>query len=290
MGIREDIDEYIDYVEFEKGLSKNTAFAYKTDLLEFFEFFHWSGYNNMTEENILKYIENIREKKQTTIMRKITSIRTFYDYLFKSGKVDNTPTENLDKFKKGSYMPEVLSLDEIKAIFQAIDNSLRGKRDKVILKLLMATGARISEILNLKLEDIDENIQFVKIKGKGNKSRVIPLYREVSEDVYFYINNVRKKIIKNPESFLLFNGVTRGIFWNNLKKYAKNAKICKNVYPHIFRHSVATLMIKNGADLRIIQEILGHSSISTTEIYTHLAKNELKNIYNHVGIGEDLDV
>ncbi|BDU50049.1 site-specific tyrosine recombinase/integron integrase [Haliovirga abyssi] len=290
MGIKEDIEEYVDYIKFEKGLSENTVLAYNSDLKEFFKSLEWVDYKNVTEDDILRYIEKLKQGKESTLLRKVTSIRTFYTYLFKSGKIDEIPTENLDNLKKSSYMPEVLSLDEIKSIILAIDSSLRGKRDKLILQLLVATGARISEILGLKIEDIDENMQFIKIKGKGNKLRIIPLYKEISEEVYFYLKNIRNKIAKDPLSFLLFDGVSRTTFWKRVKIYAKNAGIKKNVYPHIFRHSMATLMIKNGADLRIVQEILGHSSISTTEIYTHIGNSDLKNIYNRIGIGEDLDV
>jgi len=280
--------DFIDYLSFEKGLAENTIKSYKKDITLFFDFVKNDNYKEIKEKDILKYIEIMKTKyKNNSIYRKITSIKVFFYYLFENSMIKSLPTEHLEGIKKGNYLPEILSIGEIKDVLYAIDNSKEGQRDKIITKLLIATGARISEILELKIENIDEDFQYIRVFGKGSKFRIIPLYKEVQDELVFYIENVRKTVIKDELSIDVFPNMTRQNYWKKLKKYAKNAKVEKNIYPHILRHSVATGMMENGADIRVVQEILGHSDISTTQIYTHLNKRDLKNVYDKVSIGDD---
>ncbi|OQY08408.1 MAG: integrase, partial [Fusobacteriia bacterium 4572_132] len=277
------IQDFIDHLSFEKGLAENTIKAYKKDIMLFFDFLQNKSYSDVKEKEILNYIEIMKKKyKNNSIYRKITSIKVFFYYLFENSMIEFLPTDHLEGIKKGMYLPEILSIEEIKDIINAIDNSKQGKRDKIITKLLIATGARISEILGLEIGNIDENFQYIRVFGKGSKFRIIPLYKEVQQDLIFYIENIRKTIIKDETSTYVFPNMTRQNYWKKLKKYAENAKIEKNIYPHIFRHSVATGMMENGADIRVVQEILGHTDISTTQVYTHLNKKELKKIYKKV--------
>lgn len=280
------ISEFENYIMIEKGLSINSIESYKKDLKMFFEFLNNKKYNTVTEDDVLRYIDYMEKKyKRNSILRKISTIKSFYNFLQYEGyELDEVPTANIEDVNKGSYIPFVLEVEDIKDIIAATDNTDIGKRDHLIIKMLVATGARISEILNLKIEDIDmSSYEYIRILGKGSKGRIVPLYKEVGEELKNYISNIRSEKVENYKIF----DISRQLFWNNLKKYAKNAKIEKNVHPHIFRHSVATEMIKNGADIRVVQEILGHSSIATTEVYTHLNKRELKKMYDKIGIGDD---
>ena len=194
----------------------------------------------------------------------------------------------------------MLNLQEIKEIIDAIPHTPEGNKDRLIIKILVATGARISEVLELRIKDVEnQNYEFISVLGKGSKYRLIPIYSELENEIKDYIENDRKllmqhmkeeeknKMKKSENRYKMFLNTRRENFWKRLKKYAQNAKIEKNVYPHIFRHSLATILLNNGADIRIVQEILGHVNISTTEIYTHVGKRELKDIYNKVKIGDD---
>ncbi|MGM0508373.1 MAG: tyrosine-type recombinase/integrase [Fusobacteriota bacterium] len=287
MGNKEMKEDFKDYLLFEKGLAENTIKSYDLDLDLFFKFFDKKNYDEIREKDILSYVEDMKTKyKSRTIYRKITTLKVFYEFLFKNSLVDDIPTKNLKNIKKGKYIPEVLSVQEIKDIIDATDNSFKGKRDRIVIKLLVATGGRITEILDLQIKDMDENFEFLRILGKGSKVRVVPLYEKIQEELRFYIENIRKKVIKDSNEQEIFPGLSRQNFWRRLKIYAKKARIKKNVYPHIFRHTVATQMLENGADIRIVQEILGHSKIATTQIYTHLTKRKIKSKYNEVGIGD----
>lgn len=283
------IEDYIDYIEIEKGLSDNTVQAYRRDLVIFFEFLSWKNFHSIKREEITRYIEKLRSSYSTySILRKVTVIRNYFNYLLKNGIIKESPAEFIEGLKRRKNIPEVLSTVEIKSIIEAIPNNPKGMRDKTIFKLLFATGCRISEILEMKIEDIDIDYKYLRVKGKGSKTRIVPIYIEAGIETKFYIENIRNQFIKNDikDDYVVFAGVSRQSFWKRLKEYAINAKIEKNVYPHIIRHSVATKLLENGADIRVVQEILGHSSISTTEIYTHVNKKSIKYIYDKIDIGE----
>ncbi len=290
--IEDEIMEYCDYLLFEKGLSENSKEAYKRDLTLFFYFLKNRERERVKSEDIVKYIEYLSENEYSrfSIARKVTSIRNYYNYLIKSKIIDKNPCETIEKIRKGKYLPEVLTIEEIRKIIDSFDNSAKGRRDRLITELLIASGARISEIIELKSNDLDmENYEFIRVKGKGSKIRVIPVYKEIAMELRFYMENVRKELSgkEDEKEYRIFNNVDRTSFWRRLRKNAKNAGVEKGVYPHMFRHSVATEMLKNGAGLRAVQEMLGHSSITTTEVYTHLGKRDLKKEYLKIGIGDE---
>ena len=292
--------EFLDYLKYEKGNSENTLEGYHRDLNIFFENTD-KNFTEINDEDIISYVDKISKTiKRNTTLRKIASLRSFYRFCYVNKYITENPTESLKDLKRESRLPEVLNLQEIKEIIDAIPHTPEGNKDRLIIKILVATGARISEVLELKIKDVEnQDYEFIRVLGKGSKYRLIPIYSELENEIKDYIENDRKllmqhmkeeeknKMKKADNGYRLFLNTRRENFWKKLKEYAQNAKIEKNVYPHIFRHSVATILLNNGADIRIVQEILGHVNISTTEIYTHVGKRELKDIYNKVKIGDD---
>ena len=282
------IKEFLDYLRYEKGSSNNTIIGYERDLMMFFEYIQ-EDVSEITEEHIFEYIEKLnRQLKRNTVLRKISSVRTFYKFCYLNKMVKDDPTGMIKSLKREQRLPEVLTMDEVKKILDNCNHTPIGNQDRLIIKLLIATGARVSEILNLKIRDVEnQDYEFIKVLGKGSKYRIVPIYDSLDVEIKKFIENDRPKLKEADENFKLFPSVRRENFWKKLKKIAKDAGIEKNVYPHIFRHSVATVLLSNGADIRIVQEILGHANITTTEIYTHVEKSDLKQIYNKIKIGDD---
>lgn len=281
------VNMFLDYLKFEKGNSERTIFAYRIDIEKFLKFSK-KNVDEILAEDIFKYMQYLKEKFQyNTVVRKITAIKSMYKFLYTQKMVKKDPTNKIYNLKKEERLPEVLSLEEIKQIINSFNHNYEDRRNQLIVKLLFATGARISEILNLEIKDVENNeFKYIKVLGKGSKYRIIPIYDELEEEIKEYILNIRPNIKKSDQSFLLFPSIRRENFWKVLKKHAQNIGLKKNIYPHIFRHSVATIMLSNGADIRILQELLGHSSIKTTENYTHVEKSVLKDIYRNIKIGE----
>ncbi len=282
------IKEFLSYLAFEKGNSLNTISSYERDLKMFSSFVNKS-LTFVVEEDIYAYIEDISKKlRKNSVLRKIASIRTFYKFCYLNKIIGEDPAGMVKSIKREKRLPEILSLEEVKRITNNCRHTPGGMRDRLIIKLLVATGARISEILNLKISDVEnQEYEFIKVLGKGSKYRIVPIYDSLEREIKEFIDVYRPQLKKAEESFFLFPDTRRENFWKRLKVIAKNAGIEKNIYPHIFRHSVATVLLGNGADIRIVQEILGHANISTTEMYTHVEKSKLKNIYNTVGLGDD---
>ena len=282
------IKEFLDYLILEKGSSRNTAAGYERDLKLFFLSID-RDISEVKEEDIYEYIEKIgKTLKRNSVIRKISSIRTFYKFCYMNKMTKEDPTNMIKSLKREKRLPEVLTLEEVKRIIDNCNHTPEGRRDRLILKLLIATGARVSEILNLKIKDVEnQDYEFIKVLGKGSKYRVIPMYDSLETEIKEYMLTFRPDLKGSDETFKLFPGIRRENFWKRLKKIAKDAGIKKSVYPHIFRHSVATVLLSNGADIRIVQEILGHSNITTTEIYTHVEKSDLKKIYDKIKIGDD---
>ena len=278
------IKEFLSYLAFEKGNSSNTIAGYERDLRIFSEYVN-KNLIEVTEEDIYDYIKEINDKlKKNSVLRKVATIRNFYKFCYLNKIVKEDPTGMIKSIKREKRLPEVLSLEEVKKIIDNCKHTPGGMRDRLIIKFLIATGARISEILNLKISDVEnQNYEFIKVLGKGSKYRVIPIYDSLEKEIKEYMTELKGA----TETFNLFPGTRRENFWKRLKVIAKNAGIEKNIYPHIFRHSLATVLLSNGADIRIVQEILGHSNISTTEIYTHVEKSKLKNIYNNIKLGDE---
>ena len=284
----EAINEYLNYLLIECGLAQNTIAAYGRDLLQFKEILMVQGLENpyMVElNNLYDYLAVLWQKKMssTTIARKVACIRGFYDYYYLQNKVKINPAAKLDAIKRKQSLPQVLSEQEVDRLLNAPQGDILGLRDKAMLELLYATGMRISELLNLDIGDIELEAGFVHCTGKGDKQRIVPLGGLAKEALERYLQFSRPKLLKtrNDAYFLNNRGkrLSRQGFWKILKAYAEELKILKEISPHTLRHSFATHLLKNGADLRAVQELLGHADIATTQIYTHLNQSHIRQVY-----------
>lgn len=282
------IREFLDFLEYEKGSSQNTVTGYNRDLIQFFLFVK-KDFSKVKQQDIFDYIEHMNEKlKRNSVLRKVSAIKTFYRFCYLNKAIKKDPTGMIKSLKREHRLPEILTLKEMKQIVDNCPHTPEGMQNKLIIKFLMATGARISETLNLEVKDVEnQEYEFIKVLGKGSKYRIIPIYDSLENEIKNYLAVYRPKLKNASESFKIFPNTRREKFWKDLKTIAKNAKIEKNVYPHIFRHSLATILLGNGADVRIVQEILGHANITTTEVYTHVEKSKLKMIYNNIKLGDD---
>ncbi|MFC1553922.1 site-specific tyrosine recombinase XerD [candidate division KSB1 bacterium] len=286
------LKRFLRYLKVEKNLSQNTIISYEFDLKRFFEYLKTSDISNIEEvspPDISKYIVILYDigLAESSISRNLSSIRSFYNYLYVEGDAKTNPAAMIDSPKKKLRLPKILSIDEVLTLIEQPDLSTDlGSRDRAMLEFLYATGTRVSELINIKLRDISYENKLVRILGKGSKERFVPFGLVAFKFVDIYINKVRGKLIK-PKSkpmdclFLNWRGnpMTRMGFWKILKHYCVHAGIKKEVSPHTFRHSFATHLLEGGADLRAVQEMLGHSDISTTQIYTHLDREYLKEVH-----------
>jgi len=277
------------YMLLERSLSPNTIEAYIRDISRLSEYSIISEQGISPDKIQLNHLRNfviglneigISERSQARI---ISGIRAFYLYLIMEDIIIDDPSELLEAPKLGRKIPEVLSLNEIDKIIAAIDLSKeQGQRNKAIIETLYACGVRVSELINMKLSEFYPDIGFVKVTGKNNKERIIPIGNEAIKSIELYIKFDRKNlnIAKGNEDFIFLNRrgkkLTRVMIFHIIKELSELSGIRKNVSPHIFRHSFATHLLEGGADLRVIQEMLGHESILTTEIYTHMDTNYLK--------------
>ena len=283
-----EIKAFLDYLKFEKGNSDNTIKSYNIDLKNFFDYLE-KNIKEVSTEDIYEYIEYLKGKYvYNTVIRKVSCIKSLFKFCYMEKLIDKDPSNKIKNLNKEKRLPENLTLEEIKKIINSFDHTPENRRNQMICKMLIATGARISEILNLEIKNVENtDFEFVKVFGKGSKYRYIPIYPELENELKEYINVYRSQLKSSVGSFLLFPGIRRENFWKVLNKHALNVGIEKKIHPHLFRHSTATLLLENGADIRMVQEILGHASIKTTEIYTHVEKSTLKKIYESVKIGEE---
>ena len=283
-----EIKAFLDYLKFEKGNSDNTIKSFNIDLKYFFYYLE-KNINEVNTEDIYDFIEYLKGKfVYNTVIRKVSCIKSLFKFCYMEKLIDKDPSNKIKNLNKEKRLPENLTLEEIKKIINSFDHTPENRRNQMICKMLIATGARISEILNLEIKNVENtDFEFVKVFGKGSKYRYIPIYPELENELKEYINVYRSQLKSSVGSFLLFPGIRRENFWKVLNKHALNVGIEKKIHPHLFRHSTATLLLENGADIRMVQEILGHASIKTTEIYTHVEKSTLKKIYESVKIGEE---
>ncbi|GCD79054.1 site-specific tyrosine recombinase XerD [Schleiferia thermophila] len=282
------ITDFITYLRLERGLSKNTISSYSNDLFQFYKWCSHSGISvtSATQKDLESYLIKTREiKTSRTIARIVSSLKQFYKYLSIEEIIQDNPAELLEVPKIEKYYPQVLSLDEINSIMDAIDVSTdEGFRNKTIIELLYATGMRVSELTELRLSSIYWDESVVKISGKGNKERYVPVHTICLGYLKTYIHEIRLKYVdaRKSDTFLFLNKngtkLSRVSVFKFIKSYAQKAGITKNISPHTFRHSFATHLIEAGADLRVVQDLLGHESILTTEIYTHLSRKHLRDV------------
>lgn len=284
------LEEFLDDIYYQKGSSKNTVSAYRVDILDFFNTCD-NDIFKISKENIFTHTKKLKDKyAQNTVLRKLSSIKNFLKFIYTNEYIKEDFSVYIENVSKTQKIPEILKLEEIKRILDSYSNNVNEKRIRVVLEILLATGARISEIVNLKISDVvDNDYEYIKVFGKGSKYRLIPIYDSLRETIKHFIENYRNKIDGYLTTDKIFVNLRRERVYLSLKEHAIRVGIEKHVYPHIFRHSVASYMLKNGADIRIVQEILGHSNISTTQIYTHVEKSALKKAYNTLDFGGEDD-
>ena len=284
------VEQYLDHLNFERGLSSRTIYEYHQELLRFLEFTSAKNDNlpeNVTRSDIRDYVFHLSKSglAPTSVRRAQSSLRTYFGFLLEEGLLDKDPTEGLESPKIGRPLPTVLSTQEINDFLNALEMSSPFHwRDKAILEVLYATGIRVSELINLKLTNIDIREGFCTVTGKGSKERVVLLGEPAREALGFYLKNLRIKLDRGKTDgyvFLNRNGgrLSRTAIWNIVRQAAQAAGINKKVSPHTLRHTFATHLLEGGADLVTVQELLGHSDISTTQIYTHLDREYLRGVH-----------
>ncbi len=284
------VDQYINYLVFEKGLSEKTIESYSSDLSKFLEFLKQKGIKNITQADtplILKHLIGLRKSGlgSKSCARHLITLRGFYKFLAQEKILEFDPAKLIDLPKSGLKLPDVLSVSEINLLLNIPDsNKPLGKRNSAMIELLYAAGLRVSELVNLKFLDVNLEACFVRVLGKGSKERIVPFGLYARNKLDDYINNSRPLLLKNHISQYLFiaragKPMTRQGFWKLLKQYVKQAGIKKKVTPHSFRHSFASHLLEGGADLRTVQVMLGHVDISSTQIYTHVARDHLRQIH-----------
>lgn len=279
---------FLEFLQNDKRLSDNTLQSYRRDILQYDDYLVHNkiNYTKVTKEEIREYLEVLHNmnKKTSTISRNLASIRSFYQFLLKNKKIKADPTEGIQSPKIEKKAPSVLSSKEIELLLNQPNNAeLKGIRDKAMLEFAYATGMRVTEIISLDIDDVDLKEGFVSCK-MGNKKRVIPIGSLSLKALKEYVENVRPILIKDEKDRALFvniNGkrLTRQGFWKIVKYYKEQAHITKDITPHVLRHSFATHLLQNGADLKAIQSMLGHSDISSTQVYMQFQEGNLKNIY-----------
>ena len=279
---------FFDFLENDKKLSDNTLQSYKREFKQFKRYIEACeiNYNHVKEEDIKDYIKELQEegKKASSISRCIASIRSFYQFVLKRKKIKVDPTANIQSPKIEKRVPSVLTSKEVELLLdQPKDVDLKGTRDKAMLEFAYATGMRVTEIISLNIDDVNLEEGYVTCKT-GNKQRTIPLGTMSLNALKEYVDDARDVLIKNDDEKALFvnvNGgrLTRQGFWKIIKYYKEQAHITKDITPHVLRHSFATHLLQNGADLKAIQTMLGHSDISSTQVYMQFQDEGLKNIY-----------
>jgi len=275
------ISDYLNYLEIEKGLSKNTILAYQNDLVAFFNFLDKNiNINEITRKDFSSYTKNLAKKEinPSTITRKIASIKGFFKFLSYKREIKNNPSISIISPKLPKRLPKVLTISEINEILKNEFNTL----EIAITELLYSSGIRVSELINLDIKNIDLKQKTIKVFGKGSKERIVPINQKCVENIEKYLK--QRKLIElkyNSSSFLFLNNkgkkISRQRIYEIIKKQGE--LINKKISPHTLRHSFATHLLENGADLRVVQELLGHASIVTTQLYTHISKKALREVY-----------
>ncbi len=301
------ISSFLQHLIVEKGFSRNTSDAYRNDLGQFWDFLqdgsHSNGNGNgdgssngnnfwaSVDLNLLnKYVEDLRVRKgyrDTTTARKIASIKSFFGFLSENNLITEDPTESLGSPRVGRTLPKFLPEEEVTKLLDTAYKSgtNEGQRDAVIMELLYATGLRVGELVSLNMQDVDLSESYIRCMGKGSKERIVHLYPKALEELRRYLKSARLALLGHkrtePSLFVNHRGerLTRQWVWTILKTYAQKAGIEQNITPHTLRHSFATHLLQNGASLRHVQELLGHSSISTTQVYTHLTNGYVQKEY-----------
>ena len=282
--------QYIDHLLIEKGLSNNSIESYSHDLSVFIDFLYKNKIENINQSDtasILSWIIDLQKNglSAKSRARHIITIRGFYKFLIKEKLISFDPIKNIDIPKTGLALPEVISSEEMILLLDSVKtNTPRGLRNAAMLEILYGAGLRVSELISMRMENINFEASFIRVFGKGSKERVIPIGSYACKKTREWVTTGRPLLLKNMPSYFLFvaragKPMTRQGFWKLLKNYSKASGISKKITPHTFRHSFATHLLEGGADLRSVQTMLGHSDISTTQIYTHVSRDYLRKMH-----------
>ena len=283
-------EEYLSYIEFERRLSKNTVASYANDLDKYYLFLkkrNISSVSKITKKDILEYLEYLSQEgvSVTSIARKLTTIKNFHSFLYQRELINNDVASSIERPKLRKTLPKVMTVEEVDRLLDVPLNTIFDYRDKAMLELMYATGLRVSELLNLTLNDIDFENCIVRCMGKGKKERIIPIGEYVLDSMKKYLEKRPKLYLMKRDDHLFLNnhgkGLSRSSFFKMIKKRLKICNINIDISPHTLRHSFATHMIEHGSDLRVVQELLGHSDISTTKIYTHISNQKVRTDYEN---------
>lgn len=289
------IGHFLSFMSVEKGASGNTVAAYRNDLQQFDSYLtgvagngrarDWEG---LERAIITDYLLALKRKNyaEATVARKVAAIKSFFQYLQAEGMIRRNPAESLESPRVGRSLPKPLSVTEIDELLEQPmkRNTPEARRDRAMLELLYATGMRVTELVSLDVDDVNISAPYVRCMGKGSKERTIPIHEQAAAAVVAYLNDGRAALVKHRKEAALFvnrrgERLTRQGFWLILKQYAKEANITTAVTPHVLRHSFATHMLRGGAPLRNVQELLGHANISTTQVYTQIASEQVRQVY-----------
>lgn len=282
------LKNFLEFLKFEKRSSQNTLNGYNRDLTQFFLFVK-KDFSEIGEKEISSYIDNLNKKlRKNSVLRKVSVLKTFYKFCYMNKLITKDPAGIIKNLKREYQPPETLTLEEIKQIVDNCPNTPAGMQNRLIIKLLIVTGAMISEILNLKIKDVENQYdKFIKTLGKNSKYQIKLIDNSFEIEIKNYLEIYRPKLKNANESLKIFPDIRREKFWKNLKIIAQNAKIEKNVYPHIFRNSLVGILSEANADICIIQEVLGKVNITTAKIKKNVEKSKLKMIYNNIKLGDD---
>lgn len=286
MKINDAYERFIEMMFYERNVSIQTIDCYKEDLKLFFENTQLNDANDLTLKDIENFIKILSSqgKAISTIIRRVGTIRQFYLFLQKESVITDG-SAIIDMPKKRESLPSVLTFEEVEALLEQPNTKKdEGIRDKAMLEIMYSSGLRVSELLNLQLRQVNIDLGILKVIGKGNKERIVPIGDFAKEYLMLYIQHIRGRFDIHKSKFVFLNKqgipLTRQFFWKSVKKYSKNAGIEINVTPHTLRHSFATHLLENGLDLRMVQEMLGHTNISTTQIYTHVSSKRILSAYD----------
>lgn len=294
--MEQSVDSFLKYLALEKGFSQNTVMAYRNDLSQLLEYLQKSGANRASFSSwiefdrpaMLGYMLVLKEKgySSTTVARKVAAAKSFFAFMKSEGKIKVNPTQDLPSPRIGKSLPKPITISQVRRLLAepAKSETSEARRDRAMLELLYASGMRVSELVSLNVNDVDVAGGSVRCLGKGSKERIIPIYPQAANVVQQYVELTRPHLVKRNEEKALFvnlrgDRLTRQGFWQILKAYARSAKLEIPITPHTLRHSFATHMLSGGADLRSVQELLGHANIATTQVYTHLTNEHIRNTY-----------
>lgn len=278
------LSDFLVYLELDLNYSDNTVKTYENSIEKLIKYIGKKDILTLTVSDLEKFLENLNELEASTISNLISAIKTFYNYYIKIGKIKSNPADLVDMPKLRKKLPTYLTIDEINTLLDIEITDSFSARNKAILELLYSSGLRISELINLEIKNIDFDDCIIRVFGKGSKERIVPMNDYAINALKNYLENYRIDLLKNDiNNYLFLNNhgkkMTRQGIFKMIKKECLLKNIKKNISPHTLRHTFATHLLQNGADLRVIQEILGHSDISTTQIYTHISNEKLKQNY-----------